>query len=185
MDSKKEEKLLALLFLNLNSRLKKTGKLLLNLSDACKELSECYGSLSSLAKKLGVSNEIIRAFVRISELPEEVKKLIEEEKINFDVAQRIHRLDKKIQIKIARMVAGMNANDARDLIQYAKRFPDESFEDFKDRLNAPRKQVEKYKLLIFPIENKFYDSLKLLANKNNLSIEKFIVKSLRDFLQKG
>jgi len=185
MDTKKEEELLALLFVNLKSRKKKTGKLLLKMAQACKLLSEHYGSSKSLAEKQSVSVETIRGFARVAELPEEVKNLIKEEKINFDVAQRLCRLEgKDLQIKVAKIVEGMNADDAREIIQYAKKFPDESLDEIKKRLSASKRRAEKYNLIILPLPEDLFKLLNSFAKKKDISTEKFIIETLRERVNK-
>ena len=44
-----------------------------------------------VAEKLGVSYELIRSILKLSTLPEEVKGLMKDGKILYDVGQRISR----------------------------------------------------------------------------------------------
>lgn len=183
MKKNEEETLLAKLYLNLGTRRKKDN--LLEISEACKILSKHYGSQKSLAKKIGVSSEIIRGFVSITELPNEIKTLIKKKKIHFDTAQRIHRInDKELQIKVANLVAGMSSDNAKQLIQYARRHPHESLENIKKRLITSRGQKEKYTVMILPLPDELYSSLSNHAKNKEKSTEKLIIEILENWINK-
>jgi hypothetical protein len=177
-----EEKILARLFLNLRGAKKKQGNWI-DIAQDCKQLRDYYGSAKKVADKLGVSYELIRALLKLPMLPEEVKDLIKDDKILFDVAQRIARINgKERQVEVARAVAGLPAHDARDLIQYAKKYPKEPLNDFKKRVTEGKDKVEKVHLAIIPLKAEIYSLLKTEGQRKKVSPEKLILLILDEWI---
>jgi hypothetical protein len=175
MDETNEEKLLARLYLNLKGAKKKQDNWV-DIAEDCKQLRDYYGSAKKVADKVGVSYELIRALLKLPPLPEEVKTLIKDEKILFDVAQRIARIrDKEKQVEVAQAVAGLRAHDARDVLQYAKKYPKEPLDDFRKRVTEGKDKIEKVHLAMLPLKEEIYSLLKTESQKKKISVEKLIL----------
>lgn len=182
MNEIEEEKILARLYLNLKGAKRKQDNWF-DIAQDCKQLRDYYGSAKKVADKIGVSYELIRALLKLPTLPEEVKVLIKDNKILFDVAQRIARINgKKRQAEVARAVAGLPAHDARDIIQYAKKYPNESLDNFKKRVTEGKDKKEKVHLAIIPLKEEIYSLLKAEGEKRKVSPEKFILALLNDWM---
>jgi hypothetical protein len=178
-----EEKLLAFLYVTIKTRRRKEN--VVKIAEVCKTLSEFYNSSKALADKLGASYETIRAFIKITQLPNEVKELIKKNEIPFDVAQRIGRIkNNKTQIKVAKLVADMNPLEARELIQYAKKFPNASLKEFKERILAPKRQGERVVVVLLPLKEDLYSSLTKIAKTKNSRVEKIILEILKKEVEK-
>ncbi len=176
-----EEKLIAELFLNIKNRRKKSNPL--RIAEICKILSEKYGSPKKLAEKLDVSYETIRSFLKLLELPEPVQQLIKNGKIGFDVGQRIARIPSpKKQIEVAKSVIGLNAHDAREVIQYIIRQPNASPQSVKKRLLRHKKK--NYTILLLPLEEELYEKLKEKSKSKNISVESLILELIKGRLRK-
>ena len=177
-----EEKILARLYLNLRGAKKKQDNWF-DIAQDCKRLRDYYGSAKKVAEKVGVSYELIRALLKLPTLPDEVKELIKDDKILFDVAQRIARINRKErQVEVARAIVGLSAHDARDLIQYAKKYPNEPLGDFKKRVTEGKNRTEKVHLAIIPLKEKIYGILKTEGRKRNVSAEKFILQIVNQWI---
>jgi len=178
-----EEKILARLYLNLKGAKKKQDNWV-DIAQDCKQLKDYYGSAEKVAEKIDVSYELIRALLKLPTLPEEVKELIKDEKILFDVAQRIARINGKArQVEAAKAVVGLSAHDARDIIQYAKKYPTESLDDFKKRVTEGKNRIEKVHLAIIPLKEKIYSLLKTEGQKRKISPEKLILLIIDEWIK--
>ena len=182
MNEADEEKMLANLYLNLKGGKTKQDNWF-NIAQDCKQLTEYYGSAKKVAEKIGVSYEIVRALLKLPTLPEEVQELIRNDKILFDVAQRIARIrGKERQVEVARAIVGLSAHDARDLIQYAKKYPKDPLGDFKKRVTEGKDKIEKIHLAIVPLKEKTYNLLKIEGQKRNISADKFILQIVNQWI---
>jgi len=178
-----EEKILANLYLNLKGKKKKKDNWI-EIAYNCKQLTDHYGSAKEVAEKLGVHYEIIRSILKLLTLPEEVKQLIRSNEILFDVGQRIARMkNEETQIKVARVVVGLSNHDAREVIQYAKKYPNASLEDFKKRVIDSKNKIEKINLAIIPFKEETYNLLKEIGEMDKLSPEKLILKIVNQWLE--
>lgn len=115
-----ENSALAVLFANI--RRKKRNTDLITIAEACKYLSELYGSQKAVAHKVGLSTEMIREFLVTLALPMQVRKLISDRKIDrIDVVREISviRTPAK-QIAAARRLANALSKDVRDIRRLIK-----------------------------------------------------------------
>ena len=178
-----EEKILARLYLNLKGAKKKQDNWF-DIAQDCRQLRDYYGSAKKVADKIGVSYELIRSLLKLPTLPEEAKELIKHDKILFDVAQRIARINgKERQAEVARAVVGLSAHDARDLIQYAKKYPKEPLDDFRKRVTEGKDKIEKVHLAIIPLKEKIYSLLKTEGQRRKVSPERLILLILDEWIR--
>jgi hypothetical protein len=183
MNEINEEEILATLYLNLKGPKKKRNNWI-EIAYKCKQLADYYGSAKKVAEKLGVHYEIIRSAIKLLTLPEEIRQLIERNEILFDVGQRIARIkNKEVQIKVARAVIGMSNHDAREVIQYAKKYPDAPLDDFKNRVMHSKDKVEKVNLVIVPMKEEMFELLKEIGKKDKLSPEKVILNIVSQWMK--
>lgn len=144
-----EEEALAILLKNLKKRKKISDPL--RIAEACRYLSNLYGSYSEVADRVGVSSEIIREFVHISKLSENVKKLIQQGLIQgVDIPYRISRIeDKDRQFEIAKAVIGLKSHIVREIVEYARRHEEKSAEECKEEvLKSKGETIEIHTILI-------------------------------------
>lgn len=117
-----EETALSVLFSN--TKRKKRNDDLVTIAMSCKYLVDKYGSQQALAKKIGLSAEMIRQFLATLELPEEVQKLVSERKIDsVDIVKEIAAIkDPQKQISVANTIINYLSKDARDIKRLIKVF---------------------------------------------------------------
>ena len=90
---------------------------LVEISRLMTKYKEIYGSTDALAKKLSLSKEMVREFLIVNQLPEEVKELIKTRKIDsVDAVKVIYSIngDKK-RIEFANAILGLNTQEIRAL----------------------------------------------------------------------
>ena len=179
-----EEKILANLYLNLKGSKKKRDNWI-EIARNCRQLTDYYGSAQIVAEKLGVSYEIVRSVLTLLTLPEEVQEIIARNQILFDVGQRLSRIkNKETQIKVAKIIIGLSSHDARQVIQYTKKYPDASIDDFKRRLIGSKDKIEKINLIVVPFREENFAILKKISEKQKTSPEKLIREIVDQWIEK-
>lgn len=170
----KEDVLLSTLFVNLKGDKKKKEDWI-SIAKKCKEISQNYNSRTELAEKLGVSTELIRAILSLLELPDEVQQLIKDKRILFDAAQRINTIDnEKRQIEVAKTIAGLSSHEQREIIQYAKKYPDSKLSNFKKRVTS-KLTTDKIHVVVLPVKEDLFGLLYRESIRKKISVEKLIL----------
>jgi len=115
MNTLDEQSALAIIFAN--TKRKKRTEDLVTIAQACEYLVRLYGTQQALARKVGLSAEIIREFRKILTLPERVRDMIRTRQIDsLDVAYRISMLgDANEQVKAAKEITVLSSEDVRDI----------------------------------------------------------------------
>jgi hypothetical protein len=126
-----ENSALAILFANI--RRKKRNADLITIAKACKYLVKLYGSRQAVAKKVGLSTEMIREFLITLKLPKEIQKLVSARRIdNIDTVREISAIKvPSKQITAAKVFVNSLSKDARDVKRLIK------------EANAPVKDAKK------------------------------------------
>jgi len=112
----------------------------INLIELAKEISSLYNeyrSLEKTAKIIKLSPEMVRQFLKINELDENVKQLIKDNLItSVDICYRISRLDKKSQNLLAEQAISkkLSSNDVRAIVKYKINNPRLSISQVIDRV---------------------------------------------------
>jgi len=179
-----EERTVANLYLNLKGGKRKKDDWITIARDV-KQLSDFYKSPAEAARKLGVSYELVRSIMKILDLPKEVQTMIKEGSILYDAAQRLSRLNSRTrQLEVAKAVAGLPSHQARDIIQYAKRYPDASLTDFKRRVTRPKPRREEIHLTVLPLKQETFRRLQTLSQRHKTSAQKLIVNIIDEWLHR-
>ena len=116
-----EIKLLAIIAAGTKRTSKKRTISILKVAKAFKDLHDLHGSLDAVSKIVKLSPEMVRQFVKLLSLTDEVKMLIKKGLINsIDIGYRISKLSKKDQIILAENVIGkrLSSEDVRNIVKY-------------------------------------------------------------------
>lgn len=180
-----EERILALLFVNLGGKKKKRHDWIF-IAKNCKKLSDYYGSYKKVADKVGRSPELIRSILKLLELPKDVQNLIKDRKILLDVGEAISTINKeKRQIEIAKAVVGLNAHDARALIRYAKANESATLNDYRKKIMKSKRKSESINFVLVSINDNNYKNLKRVAIKKGITPQKLIAEIVDSWVTKG
>lgn len=186
----KENVLLANLFLNLKGNKKKRDDWI-TIAEKCKNIVDNNKNRKEAAKKLGVSPELIRSIISMLELPKDVKKLIREGKILFDAAQRLNTIkfvdkdkEKAKRIEVANEIAGLKSHEQREIIRYAKKFPNSGLKNYKKRVTATR-EIKRVHVLVIPLDEPMFKNLKKISKKRDLSLEKTVLELISEKIMGG
>jgi hypothetical protein len=110
-----ENTALGILFGN-TRRVKRTVDLI-TIARACDFLVRSYGSKEAVAKKIGLSPEMIREFMKLLTLVPEVQKIVKSREIDrLDVAYKLSKIsDPKLQVEAARRTRDLSSKAVRDM----------------------------------------------------------------------
>lgn len=178
-----EETALGILFINLKGSKKKDY---LATAEACRHLTQLYGSHRKVADKVGVSSEIIREFDSLNELPEAAKKLVSTGSIKLDIGSRISTQIKgeKRQVEIARAVADLRTFDARAIIEYAKRKPEMPADEIRSKVLKSKTVTEKVHVFIMSLPHDVFQGLKTESSRLKIKSDELVKRILREWLEK-
>lgn len=110
---------------------------LLEISNSMKSFYQKHKSLDKVAKIVGISPEMVREFLKINELAEEVRELIRLRKIDsVEIGYRISKLEKDDQITLARKVLNQNlsSGDVRAIVKFKIDNPEMPIENVVNRV---------------------------------------------------
>ncbi len=182
-----ENQKLANLFLNLKGSKKKRDDWI-SIAEICKGVLNNSKDRQDAAKKLGVSPELVRSIVSLLDLPDDVQKMIKEGEILLDAAQRINTIknknkekEKKKRIEVAKTIAGLKSHEQREIIRFAKKFPDSSLKNYKKRVTTPR-EIKEIHVAVVSLEKEQYKKLEKVSKKRKLSLEKLLIEIVRQWL---
>lgn len=142
------------------------------------------GSSEKAAKDVKVVGaRTLERLASIAELPERIVQSLGRKEIGIDVASSIAGLkDFKLQTRVAKVVAHMNAHDARQIVNFARRWPNTSLEEFKRQLlEAKEKNQKLCEIIMFVNENEF-TKLEEEATKLNIKWNELCTRIIKDWL---
>jgi hypothetical protein len=180
-----EEKLLADLYLQLGGSKTKRDDWI-TIAKKCKRLLDHYGSTEKLAEKVGRSYQLVRSILCLLTLPEEVQQVLRERRIGYDAAQRLYRLrdNPEKQIEVARSIATLSSHKSREVIQYAKNYPNSGLVNYTQRVAGQSTKPEKIHVAIVPLREETYRFLDRSSGGQNISVGKLIVNILDEWVEK-
>jgi ParB-like chromosome segregation protein Spo0J len=185
MKRAEEERLLADLFTQLGGSKTKRDDWI-TIAKKCKRLRDYYGSTEELAEKLQRSYQLVRSILTLLTLPEEVQQLLKERKIGYDAAQKLYKLRDKPdkQIEVARTMAQLTSHKSREVIHYAKSYPDSSLLGFAERVKDKPASREKIHVAIVPLKDDTYFSLDRISKKEKIPIPRLILNIIDEWTEK-
>lgn len=175
-----EDDIFAELYLDLKGKKKKRNDWI-TIAKNCQKLERRYPSQQILAEKLGVSYQLIRSILSLLELPKVVKNQIQKGEILFDAAQRLNTIeDKKTQINVAKIIAGLPSHQQREVILHAKRFKGADLTKFKKRV-IKRPKTEKVYVAIIPLQKDIQLKLQKESKKRKIPIQQTILSIINEW----
>jgi len=178
----KEDALLASLYVNLKgSKTKKEDWI--SIATKLNKIAKTSKSRKIVAEELGVSPELIRSILSLLDLPKEAKQLVREGKILFDAAQRLNTIKKENRVNVSREIVGLKSHQQREIIQYAKKYPNSSLSNYKKRVIVTPK-TEKIQIAVIPLKEKTFQVLQKECKRRKISLEKILLHIIEGWIEK-
>lgn len=186
----KENQKLANLFLNLKGSKKKRDDWI-KIAKICRDVLNKSKDRKEAASKLGVSTELIRSIVSLLDLPTEIQQMIKNNEILFDAAQRINTIknddknkERKRRIDVAKAISGLTSHDQREIIRYAKKFPNSSLKNYKKRVTA-KQEIKEIHIAVIALEKEQHSKLNIITKKKKISLEKLLLEIIEHWLEEN
>ena len=138
-----------------------------------------------VAKKYGLSSEMLREFLCASKISPKAQKILDSWEIGIDKIYRISMLKSpEGQDELAKEVIEYNlsSKEVRNVVQLKNRNPAFSIADCVKMVVESRPIIEKRHLVLTEIDKDTLKNLKERAKSYNVSTEKLLVGTLREFL---
>lgn len=152
------------------------------LGELCKKSTQ-----SQVARRLSVSPETVRHFLRLNKLSDYVKELIVNNLIGLDIAKNISYLDdfnEQREIADAVIKETLTTKEIRGIIQnLKKRNPDMSIRHCIDIALKYRPQIQTDDLVVADISDNTLQILEKNAKNNNVSINVLLFNILNEIEQ--
>ena len=168
-----------------NTKRKKRSVDLIAIAESCEYLAGLHGSQEAVAKRVGLHSEMIRQFLSLLRLPEEVKSMISKRQIDrLDVAYRISMLkDPAQQIVMAKSVADIElSKDIRDVVRLAKEGSISVEESTRTVMNAKPKGLH---IVVVDFDDKAYRALKEEAKKSGIGAAQLVKQLVDEWLTRA
>lgn len=165
-----------------NTKTKKRALDLVEISKLVNSALEHYENKDALADKLGISREMVRQFTLPEKLPEEIKNLIKDRKIDsIEAVKLIYGIQgEDNKIKFAKAIVGLGANEIRDF----KRLVTQSKMSFEDaRRTVLKAKQERLHILVLLVDDKTYTGISSQANTEKSDEVNVAEKILSDWVE--
>ena len=177
---------LAICFSNLKGSKSKDLLLTARALEYLKRLPE-FKTNQRVGEAVGVSGEIVRQFVGLLELPDEMQSHLERGSLGLEHGRRllqIHRNRPEIVEESAQAMLSMTAMEARDLAEHLIRNPESPVEASLQTLRAAKKIVTKEYHVDVVIGESVYTLLRSQASKLNLSVAELASTIINEWLER-
>lgn len=144
-----------------------------------------YNTNEKLAQQLPVTREMVRQFLTLLRLPEEIQRLFGPDGLKLEHGRRLWQVTRKrpdLQRDVTRAMAELKAHDARDLVTYVLDHADMPvMEARKIILNSKTKTTREYHVIALLPESE-YKSLVEYARKQRLPVDAAVTSIIRSWL---
>ena len=178
-----DKETVARLFVDLKSRSPTKSEDWISIAKKVKEVVEWRKSVGTVAQEYGVSPELIRSIITILDLPREVQEMVRHGRLGQDTASKLSPLgDKRKQAEVARIIEGLPQWQQRQVIGYAKRFPNEDLAKFVKRLTVQPKHERIHVAAVLLSEEEFL-RLDKARKKKGISLEGLLTEVVRNWMK--
>jgi hypothetical protein len=174
-----EESALAIIFGN-TKRHKRT-KDLITVAECFHYLLSLYGSQEVVAQKTGLSREMVREFLQVLALPENVKQLIRERKIDtIDTAYRLSKVKDEETLKsVLKKLSTLQTHDLRDIISTTEEKGISAEAAYRAVLEAKKNSLH---VFIIDFNDESFHKLSKIAKDRNCSPAELIKTVMNQWL---
>lgn len=144
-----------------------------------------YNTNEKLAKQLPVSGEMVRQFLSLLKLSEQIQRLFGPDGLKLEHGRRLWQLTRKrpeLQSEVAVAMADLNAHDSRDLVKYVLDHPTVPIDEAtRSILESKTKVTREYHVIALLPESQ-YKSLARYARKQRVPVDVLVTSVVRDWL---
>ena len=176
---------LAICFRNLKGSKTKDLLLTARALQSLKRLPE-FGSNQSVAEAVGVSGEVVRQFIGLLDLPEDIQAYLERGELGLEHGRRLLQIGRarpEVVERAAKLMTSMTAMQTRDLAEHVLRNPGSSIEESVDALQAAKQIVTREFHVDTVLDERAYLALTAQARKRKLRPTQMASTIIIDWLE--
>jgi len=177
-----ETEALATLFAN--TRKKKRNIDLLTLAENLEFLKNIYKDTGKVARKVGLTKEMVRELLLPLYLPDEIKTLVRSRKIDRigDIVEISKIKDNESKLKFALSLAGFTSDDVRDLKRMVKYTNIDLNKAVKTLTDLKDQNLH---IIVIDVKDSTYKNLKKKAAAARKNVPEFVRDLMEEFAQEG
>ena len=139
-----------------------------------------------LGRFFGVSGEIVREFLSLLTLPDNIQRMVEEHKLRLDQGTKLASLFGRNPLKAgetADVLAGVPAEDARHIIDYVLRNPSKSASEAKRQVFDSKTRIEDEFHVVAVVTSDEFRRVRAHAQRRGISPSGLVGDIVRRWLQ--
>lgn len=145
-----------------------------------------YRSNAALAMATGVSGEMVREFLVLLKLPDQIQTHLEHGRLTLDQGRRLWQLGREradVLQETAEAMIGMKTIDSRSLVDYILRHPEATVSEAKKRvLESKTVVVQEYHVVAIVSEVE-YQSLQREADGRGQRVDQLVTEVVRQWIK--
>lgn len=167
-----------------NTRKKKRNIDLLTLAENLEFLKNIYKDTGKVAKKVGLTKEMVRELLLPLYLPDEIKTLVRSRKIDRigDIVEISKIKDNESKLKFALSLAGFTSDDVRDLKRMVKYTNIDLNKAVKTLTDLKDQNLH---IIVIDVKDSTYKKLKKKAAAARKNVPEFVRELMEEFAQEG
>jgi hypothetical protein len=154
-------------------------------AEALQRLKVELRSNQAVGQAVGVSGEIVRQFLSLLRLPEEVRGLIEGRHIGLEQGRQLYKIARRrpeILDEIALAMRGMTAHDARQLVVFLLQHPELSTAAAKQTVLGAKSVKRREFHVIAVLDDEAFQKLKRQAKKRRKAVDEVVTDIVQEWL---
>jgi hypothetical protein len=145
-----------------------------------------YNSDSKLGQAVGVSREVVREFLAILKLPDEIQALFGPQGLKLEHGRRLWQLARRrpeLQHRVADAMSDLGAHDARYLVEHVLNHPEMSVAEAKRQVLESKTEVRREYHVIAMLSEEDYKALDKAAHLRRQPVDRLVTWIVESWLE--
>jgi hypothetical protein len=144
-----------------------------------------YKSNKAVAERYPISAEMVREFISLLQLPEEILDLYGHGELTLEHGRQLNRVRNQnpaLLMEVASLIRNLQAHEARDVVVHMLRYPELTAQQAKEQAVAARQGPEHEYHVISIVTKDEYDRLQRAARASSEGVSELVTRVVRDWL---
>jgi hypothetical protein len=145
-----------------------------------------FGSNAKVGQAVGVSGEIVREFLSLLHLPNEIQALFEERQLGLEQGRRLWQINRRrpdVIREVAEAMLGITSVDGRHLVDYLLKHPDVAVSEAKEQILAAKATHEREFHVIALMNEAQYQRLRHAAGQKGMAVNDLVTDIVHHWLE--
>lgn len=142
-----------------------------------------YQSNKKVAERYPIGHEMVREFLTILKLPDEVQVLFERGLLKLEHGKKLYQLRDKPQLlqEVAQAITGLKAHQARDVVVHILNYPHLSVREAKEQVLASARPEPEFHVIAL-LNEREYKRIRRRATQKHIDVSELVSSIVRDWL---